>query len=56
MGCRPMIKWAEEGYTVVEVQALAVRTTGILDLAIKSLQACDKCDNSERVGLIGIIP
>ncbi|KAL4938370.1 hypothetical protein BDV06DRAFT_231909 [Aspergillus oleicola] len=47
------MKWAEEGYTVVEIQASAVQgTPGILETAVAVLEECDVCDNSESVGLV----
>lgn len=50
----PMIKWAEEGYTVIEIQAKAL-TTGKGDLiksALEALNGCEKCEPKDKVGLV----
>lgn len=51
----PMIKWAEEGYTVVEIQAKALSggQDSLLELAIKQLADCEKCEPKDKVGLVG---
>ncbi|OAQ65406.2 lea domain-containing protein [Pochonia chlamydosporia 170] len=50
----PIMKWAEEGYVVVEVQQSALeRDCGkAIAVAIKAIAAHDKC-NSSKVGLVG---
>lgn len=51
----PLVKWAEEGYTVVEIQARALRTGAghIIKAAVEALRGCDKCEPKDKVGLIG---
>lgn len=54
----PAMKWAEEGYAVVEVQESVIATVGaeeVLKKAIEALKACERCDQKERVGLVGMI-
>ncbi|KAJ5381576.1 uncharacterized protein N7496_004004 [Penicillium cataractarum] len=53
-----MIKWAEEGYTVVEIQRRALITGAreVLTKAIQALESCDKCDPKDKVGLISYDP
>lgn len=50
----PMIKWAEEGYTVVEIQAKALSggQDSLLDLAVQQLAGCEKCEPKDKVGLV----
>lgn len=48
----PMLKWAEEGYTVVEVQAKALNNN-IIKSALDALHGCEKCDPKDKVGLVG---
>jgi carboxymethylenebutenolidase len=51
----PLVKWAEEGYTVVEIQAQALRTGAghIVKAALDALSSCDKCEPKDKVGLVG---
>lgn len=54
--CLPL-KWAEEGYTVVTIQAKALiagknNTQEIINVAIEALAGCDKCEPKDRTGLI----
>lgn len=53
----PMLKWAEEGYTVVEIQAKALTGTGksplIIKSALEALSGCEKCEPKDKVGLVG---
>lgn len=57
----PLVKWAEEGYTVVEIQARALlRADGgddgaqqVLKSAVEALVGCDKCEPKDKVGLVG---
>jgi carboxymethylenebutenolidase len=51
------IKWAEEGYAVVEVQrhALIMGAEEVVTSAIQALEICEKCDTTDKVGLIGNI-
>lgn len=51
----PLVKWAEEGYTVVEIKAEAFRS-GAKDLirgAIEAVQGCDACEPKDKIGLAG---
>ena len=52
----PMIKWAEESYAVVEVQASAL-TAGsaatVLSGAIRALEECAQCQPKNVVGVVG---
>lgn len=50
-----LIKWAEEGYTVVQIQkrALIAGAPEALAKAIQALERCDKCTPKEKIGLVG---
>lgn len=51
----PLVKWAEEGYTVVEIRAEALKSGGV-DLvrsAIETLYGCDVCEPKDKIGLTG---
>lgn len=53
----PLMKWAEEGYTVVEVRAKA--WTGAQEpiaRALAELAHCESCQPKEQVGLVGKSP
>lgn len=49
----PLIKWAEESYTVVEIQEKALASKDVLKTAAEWVQKSDKCEPREGVGLIG---
>lgn len=54
----PLVKWAEEGYTVLEIQARALTTTGtaaqqLIKAAVEALEGCEKCEPKDKVGLVG---
>lgn len=51
----PLVKWAEEGYAVVEIQATALGTgkDNVLKSAIEALRDCDKCERKDKLGLVG---
>lgn len=50
----PTWKWAEEGYTVVEVQVAFMETSkDALSQAVDVLMSCDSCLPKEKLGLIG---
>lgn len=52
----PLLKWAEEGYTVVEIQASALLTGKEQDLiksAIEAFDSCEKCEPKGNIGLVG---
>lgn len=51
----PVLKWAEEGYTVVQTSAAAVASSGaeqIFSLAMDALQGCDACEPKGKVGVV----
>lgn len=50
-----LIKWAEEGYTVVEIQrrALIIGAREAITKAIQALESCDKCAPKDKIGLVG---
>lgn len=52
----PLIKWAEEGYTVVEIQAKALSgdQNDAIKSAVQMLTDCDKCEPKDRIGLVGL--
>lgn len=48
-----LIKWAEEGFAVVEIQAKAIAAyNGVLQRAIEELKRCSECDYNGKIGLI----
>lgn len=49
------LKWAEEGFTVVEIQDSSFESeeTFPLKTAIDSLEKCEDCASTEKVGLVG---
>lgn len=52
----PAIKWAEEGYCVVEIQESAFATSrDLFTTAIETLNDCQECE-SGAVGLVGKFP
>lgn len=53
-----LVKWAEEGYAVVEVQARAFKTNGgdVLKSALQALRSCDGFIKESKIGLIGKLP
>lgn len=54
----PSLKWAEEGYAVVEIQASAVVVdppSTILGQALKAFEGCAEFESPERVGIIGML-
>lgn len=50
-----LIKWAEEGYTVVEIQkqALVQDAAGVFKQGLEALQANSKCEPKSPIGLVG---
>ncbi|OAA79814.1 LEA domain protein [Akanthomyces lecanii RCEF 1005] len=51
----PVLKWAEEGYTVVQTSAAAIGSSSaeqILSLAMEALQGCDACQPKDKVGVV----
>lgn len=53
----PLLKWAEEGFAVVEVREPAFKSTSraqeVLAKAVTVLEGCDKCNENDGIGLIG---
>lgn len=50
-----VLKWAEEGYTVVQISAAAVGGSKIEDLlteAVKAIERCDACQPKDKVGVV----
>lgn len=48
----PLIKWAEEGFTVVTIQQSALSSPDkALQIAIDAIKQCDKCDQTQ-IGLV----
>lgn len=54
----PLVKWAEEGYAVVEIQARALQTGKghLIRCAIEQLEGCEKCEPKDKVGLVAHDP
>lgn len=50
-----LIKWAEEGFTVAEIQqcALGQDAVGTLERSIQALRANPKCEPKEKIGVVG---
>ncbi|KIW28046.1 uncharacterized protein PV07_07734 [Cladophialophora immunda] len=54
----PLLKWAEEGFAVAEIrgeeltQGSSTATTQILTKALAALEACEKCDFNDGVGMV----
>jgi carboxymethylenebutenolidase len=50
------VKWAEEGYAVVEIKASALKPESVpstLEAATAALSACNECEPKEKVALVG---
>lgn len=51
------VKWAEEGFAVVEIQATALAAgTAVLKTAFSALKECEKCDKTDKIGLVAYDP
>ncbi|KAM3511328.1 hypothetical protein MY11210_005001 [Beauveria gryllotalpidicola] len=51
----PVIKWAEEGYAVVQISAAAIESLGaeqVFFVAMAALGSCDACQPKEKIGLV----
>lgn len=53
-----LIKWAEEGYTVIAIQASTLKLEStiaaeILKRSVEALTSCDHCDAKANIGLVG---
>ncbi|KAH8886563.1 hypothetical protein GQ53DRAFT_727560 [Thozetella sp. PMI_491] len=53
-----LVKWAEEGYTVVEIQLKALKTgaAAALSTAADALSGHEKCQPKEKIGLVAYDP
>lgn len=51
----PMLKWAEEGYVVAQIQAkaLSAGSNDIVTQALKALSPCEKLESKDKQVLIG---
>jgi carboxymethylenebutenolidase len=51
----PLIKWAEEGYVVLDIQAKALKlgATEVITTAVKALQGCDELEPNSKIGIVG---
>lgn len=53
-----LIKWAEEGYTVVEIQANALtqakNASEVFQDSLKALQDCPKLEPGKKIGIVGM--
>ena len=50
-----VLKWAEEGYAVVQISATAVGSSDIktvFDEALQALEKCDYCQPKNKIGLL----
>lgn len=50
-----VLKWAEEGYAVVQVSATAIGASSVetvLADGVKALQECDACQPKDKIGLV----
>lgn len=50
-----VLKWAEEGYTVVQISTTAIEASDIktvFDEALNALEGCDACQPKDKVGLV----
>lgn len=51
-----LVKWAEEGYAVVEIQqqALQKNADDALRQAVDALKQNEKCTSKEKIGVVGM--
>jgi carboxymethylenebutenolidase len=55
----PLVKWAEEGYAVVQIPDSVLEFVSAEDAlkeAVKGLDSCAKCEPKDKVGLVGESP
>lgn len=51
----PLIKWGEEGYTVVAIQETALKTIpDVLQQVFKALSEEEKCVPKDKIGVVGM--
>jgi carboxymethylenebutenolidase len=51
----PVLKWAEEGYTVVQISAKGLGSSEVetvLSEAVDILERCDACQPKDKIGLV----
>ncbi|OAA64021.1 LEA domain protein [Cordyceps fumosorosea ARSEF 2679] len=51
----PVLKWAEEGYAVVQISAAAIASSGAekaSSVAVQALNRCDACKPKDKVGIV----
>ncbi|RDK41188.1 hypothetical protein M752DRAFT_302988 [Aspergillus phoenicis ATCC 13157] len=51
----PSVKWAEEGYTVIQICESALSQETVLCQAVEELAQHDKCTPNDIIGLIGLL-
>lgn len=55
----PLLKWAEEGFAVLEIREAALRDTdsmqNVVDKAVAALEQCKQCRSDGGIGMIGRI-
>lgn len=52
----PLVKWAEEGYAVVQISGKVLGDVSALDAlkqAVKAIEGCEKTEPKGTVGLVG---
>ena len=53
----PLMKWAEEGYAVVQLDERAFRDASSSEVVVREaaglLDACAKCEPKGKIGLVG---
>lgn len=49
----PLLKWAEEGYTVVEITEKALSQDHVVETALDALRDCPECQPEEKIGIVG---
>ena len=48
----PLMKWAEEGYTVVGIETRSRPDGNVLGQALAALSQCEACEPKQKVGLV----
>lgn len=54
-----LIKWAEEGYAVVEIQRKALEgddAAAVMSLAMEALAGCEQCQPKDKIGVVAYDP
>jgi carboxymethylenebutenolidase len=54
----PLLKWAEEGFAVVQILEAALEqatnVNELFELAISALKGCEQCHEEDGIGLVGM--